>query len=313
MDAPEMNAKTNATIDSALLARARGAYLGLAVGDALGGPLEFMTAGEIRHAHGELRDMVGGGWLRLAPGQITDDTQMSLAMGNAIVAAGGWDLRAIADAWVAWLRSRPIDVGNTCRRGLQRYIADGTLDKPAHEGDAGNGALMRNLPAVLYAWRDAERLRELSLQQAHVTHHHPLSDAAVVAFAQMSAALLEGNGLAAARRLADALVAAHRVFRFEPYPQRASGYVVDTVQTVLHALFATTCFEDCVLRAANLGGDADTNAAIAGWLAGAAYGEAAIPRRWLKKLDRDVRAVIEAQTAALLALGAKASAYNPSA
>lgn len=312
-----MNADANAEIATpdaaALLSRARGAYLGLAVGDALGGPVEFMTAGEIRHTYGELREMVGGGWLKLKPGQITDDTQMSLAMGGAIVASGGWELRGIADAWVEWLRSRPIDIGNTCRRGLQRYIADGTLDKPAHEGDAGNGALMRNLPAVLYAWRDAERLRELSLQQAHVTHHHPQSDAAVVAFAQMSAALINGDGLAAARHHADALVAEHRVFRFEPYPQRASGYVVDTVQTVLHALFTTTSFEDCVVRAANLGGDADTNAAIAGWLAGAAYGEAAIPRRWLKKLARQVRAEIDAQTAALLALGAKASAYNRSA
>jgi ADP-ribosyl-[dinitrogen reductase] hydrolase len=287
-----------------LASRARGAYLGLAVGDALGGPVEFMTAGEIRKVHGELRDMVGGGWLRLKPGQVTDDTQMSLALGAAIVAAGGWDLRAIADAWVRWLRSRPIDIGNTCRRGLQRYLAEGTLAKPAHEGDAGNGALMRNLPTVLYAWRDADRLEALSLQQAHVTHHHPLSDAAVLAFARISAALLAGGGLAAAREHADALVARHRVFRFDPYPQRSSGYVVDTVQTVLHALFSTASFEACVVRAVNLGGDADTNAAIAGWLAGAAYGEATIPQRWLRKIERRVRDEIVGQAAALTALGA---------
>ena len=140
-----------------LQARALGAYLGLAIGDALGATVEFMTSGEIRRQYGVHRDIVGGGWLKLKPGQVTDDTEMSLAMGRAIIAAGGFDLHAIADAWAAWLKRRPIDVGNTCRRGIQRYLIDGSLDKPFSEGDAGNGALMRNLPVILLAHRDAAR------------------------------------------------------------------------------------------------------------------------------------------------------------
>jgi ADP-ribosyl-[dinitrogen reductase] hydrolase len=287
-----------------LLDRAHGAYLGLAVGDALGATVEFLTPSEIRHQYGELRDIVGGGWLKLKAGQITDDTQMSLALGEAILAAGGWHLPTIAEHWLTWLKSKPIDVGNTCRRGLTRYWREGSLHGPSHEGDAGNGALMRNLPTVLLAHHDAALLERLSVDQAHVTHHHPLSDAATVAVARMTAALLHGEAMAQVATIAADLVARHRQFRFDPYPRRATAYVVDTVQTVLHAFFSSDSFEACLLRTVNLGGDADTTGAIAGMLAGARWGAAAIPPRWLRKLERPARLAIERQVPALLALAA---------
>lgn len=297
-----------AALEPPLRQRALGAYLGLAVGDALGATVEFLTPSEIRHQYGELRDIVGGGWLKLKPGQVTDDTQMSLALGAAILESRGWDLRNIAEHWLAWLRAKPIDVGNTCRRGLVRYGRDGSLEGAFSDGDAGNGALMRNLPAVLFAFRDPALLARCSLAQAHVTHHHPLSDAATLCFAHMLAALLHGghwrDNLAKLRTHAKALVEAHRQFRFEPYPKRATGYVVDTVQTVLHAFFSTDSFEACVIRTVNCGGDADTTGAIAGMLAGAHYGAAAIPERWLKRLDSQVRVEIARQVDGLLALGA---------
>lgn len=295
-----------------LHSRALGAYLGLAVGDALGATVEFLTPNEIRHQYGELRDIVGGGWLKLKAGQVTDDTQMSLALGAAILESGGWDLRNIADHWLAWLKSKPIDVGNTCRRGLVRYGRDGSLAGAFSDGDAGNGALMRNLPAVLFAFRDAELLARCSIAQAHVTHHHPLSDAATLSFARMLADLLQGghwrDNLQKTRRTALALVESHRQFRFDPYPKRATGYVVDTVQTVLHAFFSTDSFESCVITTVNWGGDADTTGAIAGMLAGAYYGVEAIPARWLRRLDGAARREIERQVPALLALGASLAA-----
>lgn len=85
--------------DTTLRGRALGAYLGLAVGVALGAPAEFMTADEIRRA---LRDMVGGGWLKLKSGQVTDDTQMSLHLGRALIAADGWDARGAAEQSAVW-------------------------------------------------------------------------------------------------------------------------------------------------------------------------------------------------------------------
>jgi ADP-ribosyl-[dinitrogen reductase] hydrolase len=187
-----------------------------------------------------------------------------------------------------------------------RYLADGSVAGAMSEGDGGNGALMRNLPVALATLGRPALLRSVSLAQAHITHHHPLSDAATLAFGEMLHVLLShaepGQALPACRVMADALVAQHSAFRFEPYPKRATGYVVDTVQTVLHHFFAAPDFESAVLGAVNEGHDADTTGALVGMLAGAMCGAQALPRRWLAKLDRSMRLAITDQTSALLAL-----------
>jgi ADP-ribosyl-[dinitrogen reductase] hydrolase len=250
--------------------------------------------------------MAGGGWLRLKPGQITDDTQMSLHLGRALIAHGGWDARAAAEEWAAWWRSRPIDIGNTCRRGILRFIKQGSLSGPAADGDGGNGAAMRILPLALATLHDDAHFAAAAIEQAHVTHHHPLSDAATVTLGRMVQQLLNGRGMATSRALADDLAARHPQFRFEPYPGRASGYIVDTVQTVLHGFFTTTRFADWLIAVVNRGEDADTTGAIAGMLAGALYGVAAIPPAWLKKLEHSVANEIETQVDALLSLAHRA-------
>lgn len=308
-----MAAHSAGTLAPSRQSRALGAYLGLAVGDALGATVEFMTAGEIYRQFGEHRDIVGGGWLKLPPGAVTDDTEMSLALGRAILQSGGWDLRCIAEHWGDWLKSKPIDVGNTCRRGITRYLREGTLQAPPSDGDAGNGALMRNLPAILFAFRDPLLLERLSIEQAHLTHHHPFSDAATCCFARMIGQLLRTDDRHASAKTnlqkisanAALLVEQHRQFRYRPYPKQATAYVVDTVQTVLHSFFATDSFESCLIHTVNLGGDADTTGAIAGMLAGAHYGAESIPLRWVRKLDRAVRQEIDWQAPALLALGSE--------
>jgi ADP-ribosyl-[dinitrogen reductase] hydrolase len=286
--------------------RALGAYLGFAVGDALGATVEFMTPSEIHHTYGMHRDIIGGGWLKLKPGQVTDDTQMSLALGESIIDSGGWNARAGADGFVAWLKSKPADVGNTCRRGIRRYMTEGTLESPPNEGDAGNGACMRNLPVALATLNDDKAFTRATLQQCHITHNHPLSDAATLAMGKMTRCLIQGGGIKACRKEANQLIKQFPEFRFEPYPRRASGYIVDTVQTVLHYFFRTDSFESCVTEVVNRGDDADTTGALAGMLAGAAYGVADIPPYWLKKLDKKIRSRIEKQTDALLALSQKA-------
>lgn len=282
-----------------LHSRALGAYLGLAVGDALGAPVEFLTRREIaqRGIHSE---MTGGGWLKLKPGQITDDTEMSLCLGRAWLEAGGWDARLAAEHFVGWLKHHPIDVGNTCRRGIRRYMLDGSLAAPPSEGDGGNGAAMRIAPIALATYGDDTLFAQAAIEQAHITHHHPLSDAATLTLGRMVHALLAGQSASECRKYASALVEAHSLFRYMPYRGRASGYIVDTMQTVLHYFFATDSFESCVVQTVNQGEDADTTGAIAGMLAGALYGVEAIPKRWLDKLDNKVRAEIEHQVQALL-------------
>ena len=133
--------------------RAMAAFLGFAAGDALGATVEFMTKKEIAAEYGVHREITGGGWLRLKPGQVTDDTQMALALGRSILRCGELDLRDVCDEFAAWLKSGPIDVGNTCRRGIRRYITQGTVQGQFSEGDAGNGAAMRILPVALATTR----------------------------------------------------------------------------------------------------------------------------------------------------------------
>ena len=284
--------------------RALGAFLGLAIGDALGATVEFMTVREIAAQFKVHRDIVGGGWLHLKPGSVTDDTEMALALGSALVGSGGWNLRAIADAFVAWMRGDPMDIGNTCLRGISNYIANGSLSAPPAEHHGGNGAAMRNLPAVLVSLGNEELLIQRSIEQAHLTHNHPKSDAAIVALGRMTQRLLLEGEQAACDQIAHDLVARHPDFAFKPWPGKASGYIVHTVQTVFDGLFNTGSFEDCLVRVVNRGGDADTTGALAGQLAGALYGVQGIPARWLKKLDPDVTAAISLQTQRLLNLAA---------
>ena len=284
------------------LDRALGAFLGLAVGDALGATVEFMTEREIAAQYGVHRKMIGGGWLKLAPGQVTDDTQMSLCLGRSLVRYGELVLKDVCDEFAAWLVSGPADVGNTCRRGIKRYMVHGTTQGEFNDGDAGNGALMRILPLVLATFNRPDRLEPWILAQNHITHHHPLSDAACITFGKMIHALLDEQGPDQVRAPADELVAQHRCFNFEPYNGMSSAYVVDTVKTVFDGYFASDNFEDCLVRTINRGGDADTTGAIVGMLAGATWGVRAIPQAWLSKLDNAVMMEISAMVPDLLAI-----------
>lgn len=269
-----------------MASRAHGALLGLAIGDALGGPVEFMTAGEIKAKYGVLREMTGGGWLRLKPGQITDDTEMSLCVARAIVAAGGWDLAGIAGQFANWLKTRPLDVGDTCRRGIRNFMLKGQLETPQNQWDAGNGALMRMVPVALYTLGDDLLLQRCAVEQGHLTHNHPLSDGACICYGRLVHLALLGYSKPRLRREVDRLIAEYQTFSFEPYRGLATGYVVDTFQTVCHYFFRGRSFEECVTGAVNQGGDADTTGAIIGGLAGAYYGVDAIPRRWVRKMDK---------------------------
>lgn len=283
--------------------RALGAYLGFAIGDALGATVEFMTPAEIRRQYRVHARMIGGGWLKLKPGQVTDDTEMSLCVGRALLRAGGFDLEGIADEFADWLRRVPVDVGNTVRRGIRRYILDGSLSTPPSDGDAGNGACMRNLPIALATLGRPADFERWTLAQCHITHNHPQSDAATLALGRTVQRLVLGGGITAAREEATALVAAHPAFRFERFRGPCSAYIVDTVRTVLHHYFLTDGVRTCVTGTVNQGGDADTAGALAGMLAGATYGAATLPGAWLRRLDPAVAAEIAAQVPGLLALG----------
>ena len=285
------------------IGRGIAAYLGLAIGDALGATVEFLTPNEIRQQHGVHRDITGGGWLRLKAGRVTDDTTMSLALGTSILEHGGVEAKAAAAAFDAWMRAKPVDIGNTVRRNLIQFRKTGNPEAPASEHDAGNGAAMRLLPVALACYgQPPETAIFASRAQAHVTHHNVISDAACETLIFMVHDLLAGRDPTEVQReRADELVRLHPVFAYgKKRVENPSGYIVDTMQAVFQAFFATTSFEECLLDIVNRGGDADTTGAIAGMLAGARYGREAIPDRWLRSLEEATRIACEQQAEALL-------------
>lgn len=296
-----------------LFDKALGAYLGFAIGDALGATVEFMLPREIAHRYGVHRDIVGGGWLKLASGQVTDDTTMSLALGSALL-TGGVDalqhhvqgdetlVRHVGDAYVRWFKGRPVDCGNTCRRGIMRYMLDGSLEGPLNPGDGGNGALMRNLPAVLATLGDDAAFERVSIAQARLTHHHPLSDAATLGLGRLLRLILAGADRGTCQLWITQWVLDNPSFRFTPYRGYATAYVLDTVQTVLHYLTLHADFEAALVATVNQGDDADTTGALVGMLAGARCGASRLPQRWLSRLKPEILQAITDQTSGLLAL-----------
>ncbi|MBF0354214.1 MAG: ADP-ribosyl-[dinitrogen reductase] hydrolase [Alphaproteobacteria bacterium] len=288
--------------------RAMGAYLGLAIGDALGATVEFLTKREIETQYGTHKKMIGGGWLKLKPGQTTDDTAMSIALGKAHIDANGFDLKCVCECFLDWLKTKPVDVGNTCRRGIRRYMSEGTMQALPNDGDGGNGAVMRILPTAIATLGAPKTFEAWALAQAHVTHNHPLSDAATLNLGRMVQSLILGGGIKAARDHANHLVETHRSFRFDPYKGQCSAYVVDTVQTVLHYYFRTDSFRSCLIEVVNQGGDADTTGALAGMLAGATYGIGDIPDSWREKLEEPAQREIERQVPHLLKIAENVSA-----
>jgi ADP-ribosyl-[dinitrogen reductase] hydrolase len=289
--------------------RATAAYLGLAIGDALGATVEFMTPREIKERYGVHDKLIGGGWLHLKPGQVTDDTTMSLALGNAIIARGRVDALAAAQAFDAWMHAKPVDIGNTVRRNLLHFRKTGNPEAPYSDHDAGNGAAMRVLPVALATFGQPEdQVRKANAAQAHTTHNCVLSDAACECLIFMVQDALRGaskNDLL--HRHAHPLAARFPEYRFRAVKQIAnpSGYVADTIRAVFQSFFDTDDFQGCLVDVVNRGGDADTTGAIAGMLAGALYGRKEIPAAWLKGLDADTRQSCEAQAAALARLASR--------
>ncbi len=284
--------------------RAVAAYLGLAIGDALGATVEFMTPREIAAQYGVHDTLRGGGWLHLKPGHVTDDTTMSLALGSSILAQGKVDAFAAALAFDNWMRAKPVDIGNTVRRNLLQFRKTGNPEAPYSDHDAGNGAAMRVLPVALSTFGlEEEAVRADCRAQAHVTHHCTISDAACECLVFMVQDALRGadkNHLL--HRHAHPLAARHPEFKFRAVrpSSNPSGYVVDTMQAVFQSFFDTDDFRECLIDVVNRGGDADTTGAIAGMLAGALYGLEGIPEIWLNTLDANTRQSCEAQALALI-------------
>ncbi|MDG0792957.1 ADP-ribosylglycohydrolase family protein [Cohnella ginsengisoli] len=286
-----------------LAERIRGGLYGVAVGDALGGTTEFMSPREIAARHGYLTEIVGGGVWRLEPGEVTNDTMMTLCVADGILAAPDDPKEAIGERFLRWYASGPEDVGNIIRTVLATYEGDWFQAAMLADLDlgqsAGNGSLMRCLPAALCypAWADVSRV---SRMQSKMTHYDELCNEACEIYNRIAFAMLDGE--APLREAVGAAVAGtpYEAMLSSNPDCETSGYVVHTFRWVLHLLLTSNSFEEVVQRAANQGGDSDTIGAIAGGLAGVHWGFAGIPERYAAGIL--IRERLDATSERILAL-----------
>jgi len=285
------------------LSRARGALVGLAVGDALGTTNEFQPAGSFE----PITDMVGGGVFDLEPGQWTDDTSMALCLADSLLAQGRYDSFDVMERYDRWRKDgyrsstgTCFDIGNQVMRSLWDFEVNQRVPRTAQRTtSAGNGAIMRLAPVVIAGFEHRE-IREIVATaglSARETHYSVEAEAATEVFAALLVGALLGwapehiinVGWASTGPAFDEMAA--RVISTDPAERAAwekdtSGYIVHGLRLAVHGLLDFGSFDEAVLAIANMGGDADTNAAIYGQLGGAHFGVEAIPASWRSTLHQ---------------------------
>ncbi len=297
--------------DAAVLRdRFRGTLLGLAAGEALGAPAEFLTAEQVVENYGVISEMIGGGVYDVAPGEITDATEMMLCLASSLTDNAGFEPEDIMTRYAEWLESQPRHVSLTVRAALISYRSGTHWDVASRRAfeilggpTAGNGSLIRSAPVGLLYATDAPTRHELSHRESTLTHFDRLAGWSCAAFNDLIAAALTGDLReevpAIARTFEDEDKRVAAVLRDTPDAEAeevvSSSFVLDTLQTALWTVLHGADFEHAVTIAVNMGNDATAAGATTGALAGAVYGESGIPARWIDALTvrDDVTAVAD--------------------
>jgi ADP-ribosyl-[dinitrogen reductase] hydrolase len=289
-----------------LLSRFRGCLLGLAVGDALGAPVEF----EPRGSFPPITGFRGGGSFKLNPGDWTDDTSLALCLAESLVARRGFDPLDQAERYVRWWKEGHLsctgicfDIGNTTKASLQRFMDTGNpYSGPTNPETGSNGSLMRLAPVPLFYHAHPREAVEYSGLSSKITH----GALAAIDSCKYLGALIIGalNGTVKEELLAGRYepeagiwnrtplipevdnVAQGSFKRSEPPAIKAQGSAVKTLEAALWAFSKGRSFEEGCLLAVNLGDDSDTVGAVYGQFAGAYYGVESIPARWRKELSK---------------------------
>lgn len=311
--APEAASSAESRPSPSLRSRFRGGIYGVAVGDALGLPVEM----EPRSARLDdpVVGMRGYGKHNLPPGTWSDDTSMTLCLLEGLLQGQDWN--QVARLFERWSQGkqwtaggRVFDSGQTVAEALFRLdgVADAREAGLDAEGRTGNSSLMRTLPiALMYRSALPQEIARAAHNASRITHAHPRCQMACGIYSVLARRLLEGEerGLAweNTRRWAVDYYGklfpnqshhfarmlqkpAREIAALEPDQIDSSSYVVDTFEAALWAFFGGNDYASCVLKAVNLGFDTDTTAAVAGGLGGVYFGFEAIPQEWFTVLAR---------------------------
>ncbi|MEW6664332.1 MAG: ADP-ribosylglycohydrolase family protein [Thermodesulfobacteriota bacterium] len=298
------------------LDRAKGVIYGLAIGDALGAPTEFMKLDQIKARYGEdgIRDLPD-------PALFTDDTQMSVAIAEALVRAGEKNVDAIMEAvreeFIKWLHSPENNraPGGTCLKGVANMEKGVHWTRSGVANSKGCGSAMRTAPIGYLYQHDPEKLKEVAHATGVCTHGHPAADAACIAAAYLVKLALDGtrpgdmipelllftSGISgqfdeAIQKVARCVEQESSLpnspvlpFADSPIPPiLGEGWVGE--EAVALALYCFLrypgSYEKTVIRGAYTNGDSDSVACIAGSISGAYLGLEAIPPEWIMRIEK---------------------------
>jgi ADP-ribosyl-[dinitrogen reductase] hydrolase len=274
--------------------RQKGCFYGLAIGDALGVPVEMKQAGTFPPVLG-YRDAKSR---RSLAGEWSDDTSMALALADSL--ANGHCKKDQLDKYVDWYKNgkytpdnKCFGMGGTTRKSLENYIATGELESPLVEA-MGNGSIMRLAPVAIRFATDPS-LKLIAVESSATTHSSPTCRSACEYMAVILSGLLRGlsreqvldptwKETASLELVPEVREVANGSFLTDVVDGR--GHVIESLKSALWAFYDTNSFEQAVLRAVNLGNDSDTTGAIAGQFAGAHYGYDSIPEYLIEGLAR---------------------------
>lgn len=314
--------------------RVRGGLYGVAVGDALGATVEFMNPKAIQKTYGQLKDIVGGGWLNLAPGEWTDDTEMTLAVARGIIADPDNPVPHIGQGFIRWRKTNPPDIGSTIRTVFRIWNRDSLTHEQWHVAaeqahqemrgmGAGNGALMRTLPVGI-AYKTISSVFDQSIDIARVTHWDIRAGLTCAIYSMAVNIILSGKvnkpqAITEAVYLIQRMAASYGnckeeiaeitniLIKKDVSNLKPTGYTVDSFQCALWAFLTKDTLEEAIVAAVNLGGDADTIGAITGGLAGVYWGYKAIPKRWINKFSPEQCATLDEISEGLIRLARRKS------
>jgi ADP-ribosylglycohydrolase len=279
------------------LDRFKGCLLGLALGDALGTTNEFKPRGTFP----PVKDIVGGGPFSLNPGEWTDDTSMALCLATSLIEVRGFDAKDQMERYIRWRdtgymssNGKCFDIGNTISRALYHYERTGDpYSGPTDPHFAGNGSIMRLAPVVMFYYPDCQLVLKYCPESSKTTHGATECLDACILLGDMLFRALDGetkdqillnSELDLVQSKSIESIRRGDYLGKDEALIKGTGYVVQSLEAALWCFWATDSFEQAVIKAANMGDDADTTAAVCGQLAGAFYGQSGIPAHWLDKL-----------------------------
>lgn len=286
----------------------KGCMYGLAIGDALGAPVEFLSVEQIYQRYGKegMRDFVQ--YNNLGYANYTDDTQMSIAIAKALIMAGHENLETIMDniskQFIEWLDSPENNraPGNTCISGCVRLKKGTHWSKSGSEWSKGCGSAMRSAPIGLFYYDNIEKLIEVSIASSKITHAHPTALAASVGTAYLTALAVKKEEIST---MIDRLCTVTKNISPEfvekinqindvldldsanAFEKLGGGWIgEEAVACALYCFLCSPCnYTKTVLKAINSSGDSDSIGCIAGAISGAYNGIENIPEKWVKNIE----------------------------